>query len=333
MKKLIIPFAIIANFLIVGCGGGSSYSTVDDGLPTPTAKLKKEQAQSIIEKIQKTRLDPVHFFNNVPYDDRFITINSSQKKMKISSDEENNTESCTNGGTREIKVISGHPEEDAFDKNITSQNYKYQIIYKNCKEDVEINGIKKVTDNWTKKDDTFTYSFKSEINKLVYTKDNKHKLTIQDYILSNSGYYNARSFHDGRVNSKGDSTLEYNAKIVDGDETLELKNIHKVYKFTDKYNEDNDTNKIYEYLSIIGAIKSSKLKGWITVHTPTPYEKTEKDKVETSDASGYCYHKGKLVIKGADHTITQEVASDHTITEKFDNTTIKKYKNCIEYYK
>jgi len=325
MKKLIIPFAIVANFLIVGCGGGSSYSTVDDGVPAPTAELKQDQTADILNKIAKTKLDPEML---IAYTYAISSGNSNTLNTTENNNTDNSVKQCLFGGTITHETISGKSKNN--DSNATSGGEKYKLIYNDCEilPGITENGTINIADDWNK-EENYIIKYSATINSknFVYRKDDKNKFTIS-FSKKNSGKYCKEHGHsDGVCYDEGTSVNEYSGKFISNSDTLEFKNIKTETKFKKNYREPYD---YYRYFKTSGAIKSSELKGWIVIQTPTPFEKNEKDKVD-SDPDIYCWHTGKLVIKGENHTLTQEVNSDHSIVQKFDDKVVKKYTNCLNY--
>ena len=329
MKKLIIPFALVANFLLVGCGGGSSYSYGDDDLPTPTAELKQKQTTSVLDKIVKTKLDPLAFaIDFYEGSNRVIEVPSNSKRLTGQySAKENRENSCQFGGSIEEVVISGKSEDE--DNESTSGSKKYKLIYKDCEvlPKVTLNGTVNSYETWKREDEniiSYTGSYSSE--NFVYQKDENHKIVIR-YTQENKGKY-CESYGKSNVAcyEEGTSVYKFNGNMVENNETLEFKNIKREKEFRINHEEPYE---YYQSFKLSGAIKSLELGGWIVIETPTKFEMNEKDEIEDKN---YCWHKGKLVVRGAKHTLTQEVYSNHSIVQKFDNKVVKKYTNCKEYW-
>ena len=323
-KKLLT--IIITTFVILGCGGGNSDSKIDKELPIPTAKLKEEQTSNVLNKIVKSRLDPmalaIDFYES---GDRAIDIpNNSKRLIGKYFAKETKEHNCQFGGSIEEVVISGKSEDEDIES--TSGSKKYKLIYKDCEvlPKVTLNGTVNAYETWKRDEENIiSYTGTYDSKNFVYQKDEKHKIVIS-YTQENKGKYCKVYGKNGACYDEGETVYKFSGKMVENNETLEFKNIKREEKFKKNYEESYEFNNSFK---LSGAIKSLELGGWIVIETPTTFEMNEKDEIEENE---YCWHKGKLIVKGKNHTLTHEVKSDHSIIQKFDNKIVKRYDNCLE---
>ena len=324
MKNYIKFLTLIGtSFIILGCGGGSSYSEIVDDLPTPTAKLKEEKTSTVLNKIVQSQLDPLAFA--IDFYENKNRFNSSKRVADSYYAKENSVNSCQFGGSIEEVVISGKSESE--DKEASSGDKKYKLIYRDCEvlPNVTLNGTVNSYETWKREEkNIISYTGSYESKNFVYQKDEKHKIVIS-YTQENKGKYcEVYGKSDVACYNEGTSVYKYSGSMIENNNTLEFKNIKREATFR---NNNKEPYNFYKSFKLSGAIKSLELDGWIVIETPTTFEMNEKDKIKDNK---YCWHKGKLVVKGKKHTLTHEVKSDHSIIQKYDDKVVMRYDNCLE---
>ncbi len=324
MKALFV--SLLTLFIFYGCGGGESYSKIEDAI-TPTANLQKNQSKELVSSIiQSNFLKPTELLND------FGTSNKLKKVSKPFASTSQNKEYCSDGGFKETIKLSGNSEVNYYETNKTSGNSVVEVIYHDCKKNptISLNGVEKISEKWSLHKPILTYDLIYQSSQMTYQKDTTHKVTIS-YILHNkgevslfNGMQNDNNQSQANIN-KGSSFLQYDATFVNGKETLQFKNIKREKIFDDE--TTNDTHKRYLSFKLSGAIYSSKLNGWIVLETPMAFEANENDEIDNQ----LCFHQGKLLIKGANHTITLEVLQNHNILIKFDEKIVQQYDHCTQF--
>jgi len=331
MKQKVLALGLsVGAFALIGCGGSG---TPDVG-QVATGTIDENATTTVVNEVIKTGFttdDIMAKMNNDLAGD-FKSIMMSDRMSKVSDRDAgynpfDEPQVCGVSGTIEYKLVSGenpyaNPNSNGSGKVVLKK------IFDNCSWDGKVteDGTKESTWNWTIADNgkTWTNKYSYTISNFVYKIDDTHKFTVTSDI--GSGKYTSK-FGDNCHSSSSTNHSVMSGKLVNGDNTAEYKNITRDRTKSEKYEAGVPTfNKKWE---VSGAIKRGEFNGWVVIATPTPFEISDKDKMD--DNGHYCYHAGKLTVSGKAHTVSKEVHSDHSITIKHDNNVVKEYTNCLDY--
>ena len=315
-KVALMGLGIGVSLVFTGCGGGG------DDL-TATGKLTQEKAEEIGTVVLSTEgLSPEGLLKTADKS----TSSSEEKELDAfhmawyPAGDQN----CSVSGSFTKKVLSGVTPWEAHDseEEIESSTYKFEVSFKECDNGwgYKVTGTSKVTYEWKEEESEESERWIENLDEtrenFVMEIDPTHKLTFSSFTLKES--YDETTYTSGDWKYVEEGKYSWSGTLVDGNETVEFKNISAYEKENEASTDGNYSEN--EEGEISGMIKDSETEGWIVVETP--------EMIESKD--GKCPHAGEITISGADHTASYEFNSDYTVTFEMDGKVVKTYKDCNE---
>ena len=315
----------LGAFLMTGCGDTNP-------LPEATGTLDENQSLRMATAIFETALMPSGLVGHMR-----LGVGKFGNALSDSGADNDplsaGVHDCNNGGTYTIKITSGQSPYSYKGSEKTTAASKFVFEKKSDKCDYG-NGVKqtgtiKATWDWKgTKDKSYSNDWSFTKENYVYEKDATHKVTVKSANVN--GKEHKEFNNDKTTKEKYEAHISIaSAEVVDGKDKVSLQSLSH-----DKTWESDSVKKTFTKIrkmsgAFDGTSNGKKTGGWIVYTTPEAFVRNEKDNVATDENPWYCYHAGKLEIKGKAHTITKEIKSDHSITIKFDDKVVKKYENCM----
>jgi len=319
--------------IFTGCGGSGSSSL------EATGRIALEDANELQRAVLLTGLDPEEMLLNALEEENVAFVRNKESALTFVNEHNVVTDDswvweglheCGVEGNYTNKVISGINPYDQIE-DVNASIFVYETNYDHCDQGwgIKKTGTRKGTWDWTYDGHTRTNTWSSTTENFVYEINATHKYTTTSY--SASGTYTFTEDDTGQ-NENYSKHYVRSGTLIDGDSTIEFKNITRDKSKKSSYIFETEKYTYESKWEISGGIKSDDLGGWVIIDTLTAKELDSNDTVTVGDISTDCAHAGKITISGIEHTVSVEAHADHSIDIKYDDTLLKEYANCIEYY-